>query len=108
MKMMLQSRGFRVFESDDGVGALALAHEHEIDVLVTDIVMKDMDGWTLARLLAANRPDLPVLFVSGYPTDLESARQQYGKCTFLAKPFQKTELIAAISELFGPIRTTTN
>jgi len=101
MRLMLQSRGFRVFESDNGAGAMALAREHKIDVLVTDVVMRDMDGWTLARSLVESLPDLPVLFVSGYPTDFESARKQYARCAFLPKPFQKTDLINAITDVSG-------
>ena len=99
VKLMLQSRGFQVFETDTGAGALALAREHEIDVVVTDVVMEGMDGWTLARLLVERRPDLPVLFVSGYPTNFESARRQYARCAFLPKPFQMTELINAIVDI---------
>ena len=101
MKLMLHSCGFRVFESDNGAAALALAGEHEIDVLVTDVVMEEMDGWTLARSLQKSRPDLPVLFVSGNPIDFERVRKQYGRCAFLLKPFQKSELIHTVKDILG-------
>lgn len=101
MRLILRSRGFQVFEAGDGATALALAREHPIDVLVTDVVMEGMDGWTLARSLVERRPDLPVLFVSGCPTDVERARPQHARCAFLPKPFQKTDLINAISDISG-------
>lgn len=99
MRLMLQSRGFQVFESENGAGALALARERAIDILVTDVVMQDMDGWTLARSLVERRPDLPVLFVSGYPTEFESAGRQFPRSAFLPKPFQKADLIKTITDL---------
>ena len=99
MRLILESCGFRVLESGNGTAALALARENAIDVLVTDVVMADMDGWALARSLAERRPGLPVLFVSGYPTDLQRARREYARCAFLPKPFQKTELISALMEI---------
>lgn len=101
MKLMLQSRGFQVFEAGNGASALALAEEDAIDVVVTDVVMPDMDGWTLARSLVERRPGLPVLFVSGYPAEFEKARRQNTRCRFLAKPFQKSDLIDAITDLSG-------
>ena len=97
--LMLQSGGFRVFEAADGAAALALFQEHPIDLLVTDVVMEGMDGWTLARAAAERRAELPVLFMSGYPVGFENFRRQHGRCAFLPKPFLKGELIGAITEL---------
>ena len=99
VKLALQKRGFQVFDAASGVDALALAQQHQIDILVTDVVMEGMDGWTLARSLRERYPDLPVLFMSGYPTDFAAARQKYSPCVFLPKPFQPAALMDTISEL---------
>ena len=99
VKLALQKRGIQVFEAANGPDALALADQHPIDVLVTDIVMEGIDGWTLARLLAERRPDLPIVFTSGYPVDLENERQNHACRTFLSKPFQPQDLLQAISDL---------
>jgi two-component system cell cycle sensor histidine kinase/response regulator CckA len=101
MRSILQRRGFQVFDASKGVDALTVAQNNPIDVLVTDVVMGDMDGPTLAHSLVERKPDLPVLFVSGYPMDLEAERQRFTRCAFLRKPFQPSELFNAISEVSG-------
>jgi CheY-like chemotaxis protein len=103
IRLMLQSHGFRVYEVSSGAEAIALTPEHPIDLLLTDVVMDDMDGFTLAQSLVGRHPNLPVLFMSGYPTGFEAERQRYGRCAFLRKPFQKRELMEAISDLSGTI-----
>ncbi len=99
MRKMLQSRGLQVFDAATGREALALSEQHSIDVLVSDMVMEDMDGSTLASSLEQRNPALPVLFVSGYPMDIETERRRHGRCAFLAKPFQASDLLNAISAL---------
>jgi two-component system cell cycle sensor histidine kinase/response regulator CckA len=67
-----------------------LAGKYKIDVLVTDVVMAEMDGWALAGSMSKQYPHVPVVFISGYPVDIEGARRRYSNCTILAKPFQPT------------------
>jgi CheY-like chemotaxis protein len=99
VKLTLQKRGFQVFDAAAGSQAIALAEQHPIDILVTDIVMDDMDGWTLAGSLTQRHPGLPVVFTSGYPVDFEDERPKDVHCTFLSKPFQPVDLVNAISDL---------
>jgi len=101
VKLTLQKRGFQVFDAAGAAEALALSQQHQIDVLVTDVVLEGMDGWTLARSLVERNPDLPIVFMSGYPIDFEDDREQCGRWAFLPKPFQPSELMGAISELSG-------
>ena len=65
VKLTLRKRGLEVFDAANGADALVLSEKQPIDILVTDVVMEDMDGWTLAQSLAKRYPNLPVLFVSG-------------------------------------------
>jgi len=99
IKMALQRRGFQVFDAASAVDALSLVEKNPVDILVTDIVMNDMDGWTLARSLEKGHPGLPVLFISGYPIDFEDVCRKYARSAFLLKPFGPGELMAAISGL---------
>lgn len=101
VKLTLQKRGFQVFDAANGADALALSQQQQIDVLVTDVVMEEMDGWTLARLLGESYPDLPVVFMSGYPIDFADDRLKYAGYNFLPKPFQPGALMDAISEVVG-------
>jgi CheY-like chemotaxis protein len=87
---VLMRQGYHVLSAGSGVEALELVNttHGQIDLLVTDVVMPEMGGVELAENLLAMRPDLRVLFISGYaadtvPTTDESGRQLY----FLEKPF---------------------
>lgn len=99
MKLMIRSCGLEVLEAANG--AEALRTQADIDVLITDIVMDEMDGWAVARSLAKRNPELAVLFVSGFPADFETASREFARCSFLRKPFSKSELMAAIASLSG-------
>jgi two-component system, cell cycle sensor histidine kinase and response regulator CckA len=66
-----------------------------IDLLITDVVMPGMNGRELADALRAERPDLPVLFMSGY-TDLEQGLLELPRSRFLPKPFSVEQLLDAV------------
>jgi two-component system cell cycle sensor histidine kinase/response regulator CckA len=100
-RRMLQSCGFEIFDASSGADALAIVQEHSIDILVTDVVMNGMDGIFLADTLVGRRPDLKVLFISGYPFDVQAAQRRYARCAFLPKPFQKSELLNTVTRLSG-------
>jgi len=66
---VLREQGYMVLEADNGADALEVlaAHHGPIDLLLADVVMPQMGGKTLAENLLPHRPDLKVLFMSGYP-----------------------------------------
>src|SRR3712207_1744297 len=89
----LEHQGCRVEEAADGEEALkAIERGQPFDLIVTDVRMPRLDGWTLAERARDLRPDLPVLYVTGY-TDVE-ARPVPG-AEVLGKPFRPTQLVAA-------------
>ncbi|MDQ3365129.1 MAG: response regulator [Myxococcota bacterium] len=98
---VLERAGFRVLAAGDGVQALALARAHvgRIELLVTDVVMPHMGGPQLAATLVQERPQLAVLFVSGY-TDDEVLRHgvQGGEIDFLQKPFSPATLTQRVRQ----------
>src|SRR5262249_17473333 len=67
-RLVLQSCGYTVLEAQDGEEAVAVAQQYTgpIHVLVTDVVMPRMNGLQLAKQLAQSRPDVRILFMSGY------------------------------------------
>jgi CheY-like chemotaxis protein len=96
---VLEDYGYRVLAfGDPGVALDAvMGGQIEFDALVTDVVMPTMSGPTLAERMAAYRPGLPVLFMSGYGGGVLPA----GAPTPLAKPFGGRDLADAVGALFG-------
>jgi CheY-like chemotaxis protein len=95
---VLEINGYTVLEAFDVEDAVRLADQHPgpIDLLLTDVVMPRMSGPELAEILRDRRPDVAVLYVSGYPDDRRS--QSARELEFLPKPFQLGELIRAVRE----------
>jgi two-component system, cell cycle sensor histidine kinase and response regulator CckA len=100
----LRLQGYTVLEAADGSEAITLCEQERqpIDILVTDVVMPLMSGPELAQRLHSIRPDLPILFISGY-TDraLLHQGQRHSGTAFLQKPFTPETLARKIREILG-------
>lgn len=100
---MLVARGFEVHAAASGAEAKALFNApglEAFDLLVTDLVMPDGGGMSVARELTARMPNLKVLLVSGYsPSSADGLGTE--RYRFLTKPFGSAELAKAIEELFA-------
>ena len=98
----LQARGYRVMVARDGSEALVLAGRHagQIDLLVTDVVMPDMNGRELSQRLAHVRPTVRTLYLSGYTDDaiLHHGVLEEG-VAFLQKPFSLGALARKVREV---------
>jgi two-component system cell cycle sensor histidine kinase/response regulator CckA len=92
--------GYRVLEAGDGAEALDAVRRARIDVLVTDVVLPGTDGCTLATQLAAERPDLRVVYTSGHVTDVASSEDLRGpRARFVAKPYLAEDVLHAVRQL---------
>ena len=101
---LLREHGYTVVEADDGNSALAhvQAHPEGIDLLLTDVVMKRMSGPELADRLHASRPDLKVIYMSGYTGQLMANREVLKPgVTLLEKPFTRHALLNTIHTALG-------
>jgi two-component system cell cycle sensor histidine kinase/response regulator CckA len=95
----LGQRGYNVLQASTGVEALEIFNnfDGEVDLVVSDVVMPEMDGPTLMKHLRASHPDLKIIFISGYAED--SFRRNLSDkddFMFLQKPFDLKELAAAV------------
>jgi two-component system cell cycle sensor histidine kinase/response regulator CckA len=82
--------------------AIFEAQQERINLLLTDIVMPEMHGPVLAERLVAQRPDLGVVFVSGYNDTILGTGSGGGRRAFLPKPFTASALIAAVEGVLVP------
>jgi two-component system cell cycle sensor histidine kinase/response regulator CckA len=102
----LRSKGYQVLEARSGEAALELLETTggRIDLLVSDVVMPLMDGPTLVRAVRATRPDLKVVFISGYAEDRLRQNLDVGaEVHFLPKPYSLKQLAAKVKEVLqGP------
>jgi two-component system, cell cycle sensor histidine kinase and response regulator CckA len=100
----LRAKGFHVTDVGAGEAALGLLRDEAtaVDLLITDVVMPGMNGRELSERAAQLRPNLRVLFVSGYADD-EILRRGllYGELDVLAKPFSLDELSEKITQLLN-------
>jgi two-component system cell cycle sensor histidine kinase/response regulator CckA len=95
----LRMRGFTVLEAENAEEALRTLQdpELEVDVFVTDVVMPGMDGPSWVKQALEARPNVRVIFVSGYAEDhLSETQARVPNSVFLAKPFSLTELTATV------------
>ncbi len=95
----LVTRGYDVLQAESGEAALAIveAHEGVIDLIVSDVVMPNMDGPTLIKELAGKLPGVKIIFVSGYAEDaFAKSLDPSQEFHFLPKPFSLKQLAAAV------------
>jgi len=92
---VLREHGYEVLEAVDGQDALGLEGATDVDLLVTDIVMPRVDGVQLTRRLRAERPGLPVLYMSGHSDHAEPPDTD-ARTAFLPKPFGLVELLRCV------------
>ena len=103
----LESAGYKVLESGNGHGALAMAHscDDEIDLLITDVVMPLMGGRELAQELSALHPKTSILFMSGYTDDAVVRHGIMDKdIEYLQKPFTAESLVRRVGEVLRDAR----
>ncbi len=100
----LTSRGYTVDVAASGTEALEVMKtiEGQVDLVVSDVVMPEMDGPSLLRELRKTQPDLKIIFVSGYAEDAFKKNLPEGETfAFLPKPFSLKQLATAVKETLG-------
>ncbi|MBN9419476.1 hypothetical protein ABS71_05915 [bacterium SCN 62-11] len=98
-RLALEGYGYQVISLPHAAQALEVDPQ-SVDLLLTDVIMPTLSGTELARLLRQRRPDLPVLYVSGYTDDrVPFENLQPGREAFLQKPFTPTTLARKVRQL---------
>jgi two-component system cell cycle sensor histidine kinase/response regulator CckA len=97
----LISRGYNVIEAGNGVEAIEQFEQHDgkVDLVVSDVVMPEMDGPTLFKALRERNPAVKMVFVSGYAEDaFQKSLPDPEQFNFLPKPFTLKQLVAVVKE----------
>jgi two-component system cell cycle sensor histidine kinase/response regulator CckA len=100
----LASRGYNVLEAANGVEAVEVFNRQngKVDLVVSDVVMPEMDGPTLLKELRQRNSSLKFIFVSGYAEDAFGKNQPEGQFDFLPKPFTLKQLVARVKDTMKP------
>jgi two-component system cell cycle response regulator CpdR len=96
----LERVGYSVVSVDRGTAALPLIENERFDLLLTDIVMPEMDGIELAQKAATIAPEMRVMFITGFAAVALKAGKAAPEAKVLSKPFHLRDLVAEVDRLF--------
>ncbi len=98
----LEHAGHEVTSVGDGQRAVETLVTAQFDLLVTDIVMPEMDGITLALKVSKDRPNMPILMMTGYAAERQRAHNLEALIhKVISKPFSLADLLEAVDEALG-------
>jgi signal transduction histidine kinase/CheY-like chemotaxis protein len=103
LAQILSNRGYNVLAAADALEAIQIsqAHPGPIHLMITDILMDGLSGVELAERLAFQRPEMRVLFATGYPAGLTEGAKLGGEANLLKKPFSGRELVTRLREILA-------
>ncbi|MFN4095335.1 MAG: cell cycle two-component system response regulator CpdR [Sphingomonas sp.] len=96
----LEKSGYGVTAVDRGTAALPLIETERFDLLLSDIVMPEMDGIELAQRAAEIAPDMRIMFITGFAAVTLKAGKQVPQARVLSKPFHLRDLVLEVDRLF--------
>ena len=96
----LERTGYSVTSVDRGTAALPLLESESFDLLLTDIVMPEMDGIELAQKASALDPDIRVMFITGFAAVALQSGRAAPEAKMLSKPFHLKDLVAEVDRIF--------
>lgn len=105
VKVFLQNEGLEVIEAVDGVDALSKLASEKVDMVVMDIMMPNMDGWTLCEEIRSFNTDLPILMLTAKGETSQKVKGFHlGTDDYLVKPFEPAELIVRVKSILKRYR----
>jgi len=96
----LEKSGYAVVSVDRGTAAVPLLESESFDLLLTDIVMPEMDGIELAQRASVLAPEMRVMFITGFAAVTLKAGKTVPQAKVLSKPFHLRDLVMEIDRMF--------
>ena len=96
----LENAGYEVVSVDRGTAAIPLLERQEFDLLLSDIVMPEMDGIELAQQCADISPNTKVMFITGFAAVSMRASREAPHAKILAKPFHLRDIVMEVERIF--------
>ena len=97
----LENAGYEVVAVGRGTEALPYLEEEHFDLLLSDIVMPEMDGIELAQRCAELSPETKVMFITGFAAVTLKASREAPQAKVLSKPFHLRDLVLEVQRVFG-------
>ena len=101
LERALHNAGFAVDSVDRGTAALPLLEDNHYDLLLSDIVMPEMDGIELAQKCNEVSPDTKVMFITGFAAVTLKASREQPQAKVLSKPFHLKDLVMEVERVLG-------
>ena len=102
----LTMEGYQVWTAPDGRKGLQLYHDHQVDLVITDILMPEVDGLEVLRTLRRISTSLPIMVMSGGANrdlDFLVEAKEFGATRIISKPFRLEELVVMVHDLLDSI-----
>jgi len=102
----LTMEGYQVWTALDGRKGLQLYHDHQVDLVITDILMPEVDGLEVVRTLRRISTSLPIMVMSGGANrdlDFLVEAKEFGASRIISKPFRLEELVVMVHDLLESI-----
>lgn len=101
LERALHNAGFSVDSVDRGTAAIPLLEVNHYDLLLSDIVMPEMDGIELAQKCNELSPDTKVMFITGFAAVTLKASREHPQAKVLSKPFHLKDLVLEVERVLG-------
>jgi CheY-like chemotaxis protein len=102
---ILNNAGYNVVEAADGLEALGLLNEQQCDLVISDILMPNLNGYALAARIRSNWPSIPIVLMSAYVAEETVKAFLNGAVEFISKPIDPMTLLTTIQRLMAQAAT---
>jgi two-component system response regulator ResD len=100
VRLYLEREGYEIEEAPDGRRALTMLQEKDYQLVILDIMLPELDGWTICRQIRRHRDDLPIIIITARGDELDRLLGfDLGADDYVVKPFSPRELVARVKAL---------